>query len=234
MASNSVVDQRALHEIYLTNFEIAVKEGKPKSIMSSYNEINGSYANESKWLLTDTLRKDWGFDGYVVTDWGGDNDHVSGIKAGSNLAMPGLGINAAEEVVQAVEKGELSEEVLNERVDELLTVILQAGQKPADTSFSWEKQHAVAHDAAKKSLVLLKNKDQILPLAKGTKVALVGDFAKSPRYQGAGSSLINSHDLESLLDTAKDYPINLVGYAQGCPRQGEAKAELVEEAKALG
>ncbi|MCD5535337.1 glycoside hydrolase family 3 C-terminal domain-containing protein [Lactobacillus delbrueckii] len=233
MASNSVVDQRALHEIYLTNFEIAVKEGKPKSIMSSYNEINGSYANESKWLLTDTLRKDWGFDGYVVTDWGGDNDHVSGIKAGSNLAMPGLGVNAAEEVVQAVEKGELSEEVLNQRVDELLTVILEAQKKPAAGNFSWEEQHAVARDAAKKSLVLLKNKEQILPLAKGTKVALVGDFAKNPRYQGAGSSLINSRDLESLLATAKDYPIDLVGYAQGCPRQGEAKPELLKEAMSL-
>lgn len=233
MASNSVVDERALREIYLTNFEIAVKEGQPKSIMSSYNEINGTYANEAKWLLTDTLRNDWGFAGYVVTDWGGDNDHVSGIKAGSNLAMPGLGVNTAEEVVKAVESGELSEAVLDKRVDELLTVILHAGQKPADDGFSWEKQHAVARDAAKKSLVLLKNQDQVLPLAAGTKVALVGDFAKTPRYQGAGSSLINSHDLESLLDTAKDYPIDLVGYARGCLRQGEIKSDLLEEAKAL-
>lgn len=234
MASNSVVDERALRELYTTNFEIAVKEGKPKSIMSSYNKVNGTYANENKHLLIDILRKEFGFDGYVVTDWGGDNDHVAGVKNGSNLEMPGVGPLAAMEIVKAVKNGDLKEETLDERVDEFLTVALQstAGKNKGQT-VDWKKQHEVARDAAMRSIVLLQNKDHVLPLKKETKVAIIGDFAKKPRYQGAGSSVINSKNLENLLETAKDYPVDLVGYAQGYKRTGEEDQALLDEAIAL-
>lgn len=234
MASNSVVDQRALRELYTTNFEIAVKEGKPKSIMSSYNEVNGTYANENKYLLTDILRKEFGFKGYVVTDWGGDNDHVKGIKNGSNLQMPGVGPLAAIEIINAVKKGDLKESTLDQRVDEFLTIAFAStAGKNQGQKVDWQKQHEVARDAAKKSIVLLQNKEQALPLQKDAKVAIIGDFAKKPRYQGAGSSIINSKDLENLYDAAKDYPVDVVGYAQGYQRSGKEDQALLDEAVSL-
>lgn len=234
MASNSVVDERALREIYLTNFEIAVKEGQPKSIMSSYNRVNGIYANENKHLLNDILRQDFGFKGYVVTDWGGDNDHVAGIKAGSNLQMPGVGPLAALEVIKAVKNGNLKESVLDQRVDEFLTVALNStvGENKKQ-SVDWRKQHEIAAKAARESIVLLQNKNNILPLRENTKVALIGDFAKEPRYQGAGSSIINTKNLENLVDTAKKYSLEVLGYAQGYKRTGEDDPELINEARAL-
>lgn len=234
MASNSIVDQRALHELYATNFEIAVKEGKPKSIMSSYNKVNGIYANENKYLLEDTLRKQFGFNGYVVTDWGGDNDHVEGIKNGSNLEMPGVGPLAAIEIIQAVKKGELKESILDKRVDEFLSVAFAStAGKNNGQKVNWKKQHEIARDAAKRSIVLLQNKDNVLPLQENTKVAMIGDFAKKPRYQGAGSSIINSKNLENLVDTAKDYAINTIGYAQGYQRNGKKDQGLIDEAASL-
>ena len=123
MASDSVVDMRALRELYLTNFEIAVKEGHPKSIMSSYNRINGTYANDDAWLLTDVLRKEWGFDGFVVTDWGGSNDHAQAVRAGGNLEMPGTGGDSDWEIFAALEAGTLTEDEVDQRVDELLDVV---------------------------------------------------------------------------------------------------------------
>lgn len=125
MAMNSVVDERTLREIYLTGFEIAVKEGEAKSIMTSYNEINGIYANENKFLLHDILRKEWGFHGVVVTDWGASNDHVEGVAAGSNLEMPAPGLDSARELIHAVHSGRLAVEKLDERVGELLDAIMQ-------------------------------------------------------------------------------------------------------------
>ncbi len=234
MASNSVVDERALREIYLTNFEIAVKEGQPKSIMSSYNRVNGIYANENKHLLSDFLRKDFGFKGYVVTDWGGDNDHVAGIKAGSNLQMPGVGPLAALEVIKAVKEGTLKESTLDKRVDEFLTVAFNStAGKNKGQKVDWKKQHEIAAKAARESIVLLQNKSNLLPLRENTKVALIGDFAKKPRYQGAGSSIINTKNLENLVDTAKNYPLEVTGYAQGYKRTGEDDPELIKDAKGL-
>ncbi|KRL63116.1 glycoside hydrolase family 3 C-terminal domain-containing protein [Lactobacillus psittaci] len=233
MASDSVVDERTLHELYLTNFEIAVKEGKPSAIMSSYNEINGTYANENEGLLTKSLRHDWGFDGYVVTDWGGDNDHVKGLQAGNNLVMPGLSWQGAQEIVAAVEAGKLKESVLDQRVDELISVILKLKHSEKTISdFSWDEQHKIAQKAARESIVLLKN-NGILPLKANTKVALIGDFAKTPRYQGAGSSLINAQNVENMLTTSKNYPLNLVGFAQGYERSGQENQALLDEAKKL-
>ena len=226
MASNSVIDERTLRELYTTNFEIAVKEGSPKVIMSAYNQINGTYANENAYLLEDVLRKEWHFDGFVVTDWGGDNNHVAGVANGSNLVMPTLGLNGTLELVDAVNSGELQEEVIDERVDELLSVILEStAVKKSPVEINWEKQHQIAHKAAEESIVLLKNNDDILPLKKDTKVALVGDFAETPRYQGAGSSLVNTKNLETITESIKNYQLNTVGFAQGYMRANKKTNE---------
>ena len=154
MAMDAVVDERTLREIYLTGFEIAVKEGHAKAIMSSYNQINGIYANEDKHLLTDILRKDWGFDGIVVTDWGGSNDHVKGVAAGSNLEMPSCGYDSAREVIVAVRNGKLKEADLDERVGELVDAVLEltSGKKLSDKNFDRNAHHQLARKAAAESL----------------------------------------------------------------------------------
>lgn len=232
MAMDSVVDERTFREIYLTGFEIAVKEGKAKAIMSSYNMINGTYANENKHLLTDILRKEWGFDGFVVTDWGGDNDHVEGVKAGSNLVMPVPGTDCAISLVEAVRKGEIEESVLDDCIREILPVILSTNEaiKAAPKKFDVEAHHALAKKCATASIVLLEN-DGILPLKKETKVAIIGDFAKTPRYQGAGSSVVNPTKLDNLMDCAMAAGMNITSYAAGYDRTNpEPKAELITEA----
>ena len=168
MASDSVVDERTLREIYLTGFEIAVKESKPKSIMSSYNRVNGVYANENEYLLQKILRDEWGFDGFVVSDWGASNDHVAGVAAGSHLEMPTTGGDSDEELIQAVKAGKLDEKLLDQRVEELLDAILplrEAVDKVKGIKFDIEKHHAMARKAAEQSIVLLKNENHILPLA---------------------------------------------------------------------
>ena len=233
MASNSVIDERTFRELYTTNFEIAVKEGHPKAIMSSYNEINGIYANENKQLLTDILRKEWGFEGMVVTDWGGDNDHVKGVQSGSNLVMPTLKIQGSDELVKAVKEGHLAESDLDKRVDELLSVIFASSTGKNHPQIDFEQQHAIARKAASESVVLLKNEQQLLPLKKGTKVAVIGDFAQKPRYQGAGSSLVNATKVETINEEIKKYPLDVVGYAQGYKRNSEPDQGLISEAKQL-
>ncbi len=235
MANNSVVDERTFRELYTTGFEIAVKEGKAKSIMSSYNEINGVYANENRHLLREILVDEWGFDGYVVSDWGASNDHALGVANGSHLEMPGTGKCGAHEIIQAVKTGKLKEEVLDERLDELLKIIFATHQATVDgkgTSFDVEKHHELARRAAEQSIVLLKNEGELLPLAAGTKVAVLGDFAKTPRYQGAGSSLVNpSKTPETILDCIKDTNLVMTKYAQGYVRNSKPDAALIEEAK---
>lgn len=229
MASDSVMDERTLREIYLTGFEIAVKEAKPKSIMSSYNRVNGVYANENEHLLQEILRDDWGFDGFVVSDWGASNDHVAGVAAGSHLEMPTTGGDSDEELIQAVKAGKISEAMIDRRVEELLTAVLPAREavdQVKGQSFDIEKHHEMARKAAQQSIVLLKNDHDILPLEKGTKVAVIGDFAQTPRYQGAGSSVVNPTKLESALDVIKDFPLEMVGFAGGYHRTGAADAGL--------
>lgn len=200
MAMDAVVDERTLREIYLTGFEIAVKEGHAKAIMSSYNQINGIYANEDKHLLTDILRKDWGFDGIVVTDWGGSNDHVKGVAAGSNLEMPSCGYDSAREVIAAVQSGKLKEADLDERVGELVDAVMEltSGKKLSDKNFDRNAHHQLARKAAAESMILLKNEKQILPLDTKKSIAVIGDFAFSPRYQGAGSSMVNPTKVEDI------------------------------------
>lgn len=232
MASDSVVDERTLREIYLTGFEIAVREGKPQALMSAYNKINGIYANEDKRLLIDILRDEWGFTGFVVSDWGGSNDHVLGVENGSHLEMPGTKKVGQKEIIDAVKSGRLSEKVLDERVDELLSLVLDLA-KTERQSVDYARQHELARKAASESIVLLKNQDDILPLSSDINIALIGDFAKKPRYQGAGSSLINTRQLEKTVDCVKDYPLTIIGYEQGYQRVDKEDKDLLDNAVKL-
>ena len=232
MASDSLVDERTLREIYLTGFEIAVKEGHPRSIMSSYNLVNGTYANENKHLLMEILRDEWGFDGAVITDWGGSNDHALGVKNGSTLEMPAPGGDSVRELLAAVESGKISESDIDARLSELLPLVFdtKAALDAAPRAFDAAAHHALARRAAAESLVLLKNEGALLPLAAGTKVAVIGDFAKNPRYQGAGSSMVNSTQVDVLLDTLIDSELNVIGYQQGFDRHGKPDAALQKSA----
>lgn len=232
MASDSIVDERTLREIYLTGFEIAVKEGHPRSIMSSYNLVNGTYANENKHLLMEILRGEWGFDGAVITDWGGSNDHALGVKNGSTLEMPVPGGDSVRELLAAVESGKISESDIDARLSELLPLVFdtKAALDAAPREFDAAAHHALARRAAEESLVLLKNEGSLLPLAAGTKVAVIGDFAKNPRYQGAGSSMVNSTQVDVLLDKLIDSELNVIGYQQGFDRHGKPDAALQKSA----
>ena len=232
MASDSVVDERTLREIYLTGFEIAVKEGHPRSIMSSYNLVNGTYANENKHLLMDILRGEWGFDGAVITDWGGSNDHALGVKNGSTLEMPAPGGDSVRELLAAVESGKITEADIDARLSELLPLVFdtKAALDAAPREFDAAAHHALARRAAEESLVLLKNEGALLPLAAGTKVAVLGDFAQNPRYQGAGSSMVNSTQVDVLLDKLIDSAVNVIGYQQGFDRHGKPDAALQKSA----
>ncbi|MBE5843022.1 MAG: glycosyl hydrolase [Butyrivibrio sp.] len=232
MAMNAVVDERTLREIYLTGFEIAIKEGKAKTIMSAYNEVNGTYANENEHLLKEILRDEWGFNGIVITDWGASNDHALGVKAGSNLEMPNPGLASARELIEAVKSGKISEEDVNERVDELMdaviTLYVKAQNRPE--SFDIDAHHEIAKRASAESTVLLKNEDKILPLKKGAKVAIIGDFAFDPRYQGAGSSLVKPTKLETVSEIVGNYDVQVVGMSRGYNRNGQEDAVMRKEA----
>ena len=235
MASDSIVDERTLREIYLTGFEMVVKEAQPKTIMSAYNLINGTYANENAHLLMDILRRDWGFDGAVVTDWGGSNDHALGVKNGSTLEMPAPGGDAVRELMKAVQTGKITEADVDARLDELLELVFttKAAVDAAPGKFDADAHHALARRAAAQSIVLLKNETGLLPLAKGEKVAVIGDFAETPRYQGAGSSAVNSIKVDSFLDCLAESGLNSVGYAKGFDRQGKPDEALKAEAVLL-
>ena len=234
MATDSIVDERTLREIYLTGFEIAVKEGQPGCIMTSYNKVNGTYANENEHLLMDVLRHDWGYDKAVVTDWGGSNDHALGVQRGSTLEMPAPGLDSVRELMAAVQSGKIAEADVDARLDELLTLAYDAqpalnAAQPADM----DAHHALARRAAAESVVLLKNEDNLLPLAEGTKVALIGDFAFTPRYQGAGSSVVNAARVESLAEEIKSSGLDCIGLARGYERNGMPNIPLAHEAAAL-
>ena len=235
MASDSVVDERTLRELYLTGFEIVVKEAKPKTIMSSYNLINGTYANENRHLLMDILRGEWGFDGAVVTDWGGSNDHALGVQNGSTLEMPAPGGDAVRELMQAVQSGKITEADVDARLDELLTLVFDthAAVQSHSRTFDADAHHALARRAAAESIVLLKNENDLLPLAEGAKVAVIGDFAQTPRDQGAGSSAVNSIKVDTFLDCLKESGLASVGFAPGFDRQGKPDAAKQAEAVAL-
>lgn len=230
MSSNSVLDMRTLREIYLTAFEMVVTQSSPRSIMSSYNKVNGTYGNESKLLLTNILRQEWGFQGIVVTDWGGSNSHVDGVKAGSTLQMPGCGFESAQELINAVHSGQLDESVIDKRAGELLELAFTKNTAAPAASPS---HHTMACQAAEGSIVLLKNNQNTLPLSYKSKVAIIGDFAKTPRYQGAGSSFVEPTQLDIPLDTLSQTHLNVIGYAQGFNRNGGSNPALLAQALEL-
>lgn len=231
MAMNAVVDERTLREIYLTGFEIAVKEGGAGALMTSYNQVNGTYANENTHLLRDILRGEWGYDGIVITDWGGSNDHIKGVEAGSDLEMPTPGFDSARQIVAAVKDGRLAESAVDECVDRLLDAVFTlVKEEGRPEKFDEKAHHEIARKAAAQSAVLLKNEDGILPLKKGARVALIGDFAFDPRYQGAGSSMVNTTMLDNMADLIGQYDLVLAGASKGYKRTGEEDAVLAKEA----
>lgn len=235
MASDSILDERTLREIYLTGFEIVVRESAPASIMSSYNLINGSYANENKHLLEDILKKDWGFQGAVVTDWGGSNDHAMGVKTGSTLEMPAPGWDSICELKKAVENGRLKESDIDARIEELLDLIsfTKNAREEKKSCAASEDHKKLARRAAAEALTLLKNEKELLPLSAGTRVALIGDFAALPRYQGAGSSQVNAPHPSNVLECMENSGLELIGYAKGFHRLGKEDEGLLEEAVKL-
>lgn len=213
MAGSSEVDERTLREIYLAGFETAVKKAQPYTLMCSYNKINGVYASENKKLLTDILREEWGFEGFVMSDWGAVSDRVAGVIAGLELEMPGSnGVNDAE-IVKAVKSGILKESVLDEAVERILNIVYKCVSQKQEEIFDKAADHKLAVEIAKQCIVLLKN-DGILPLKEQQEgIAFIGGFAKNPRYQGGGSSHIQSYQVNSTVDTSSKYaPIT---YAEG-------------------
>ncbi|MEW1963107.1 glycoside hydrolase family 3 C-terminal domain-containing protein [Microbacterium sp. NPDC077644] len=233
MVSDSVIDERTLREIYLTAFEIVVREAEPWAIMSSYNLIGGIYAHEHPHLLTDILREEWGFDGAVISDWGGGNDAVAAAAAGGTIEMPSPGFDSAREIVAAVESGRLALSDLDARVAEVLTLVRRVHERVEAAVVDADAHHALARRAAAESAVLLRNEGDLLPLAAGTPVALIGDFVRRPRYQGAGSSLVNPTRLSTLADAAEASALDVIGIADGFRRDGTADPQLVAEAVAL-
>jgi beta-glucosidase len=235
MSIDTVVDERTLREIYLTAFEIAIKEGKTKTVMSAYNMLNGAYTNENIHLMREILRDEWKYDGVVVTDWGGSNDRVAGLIAGNELEMPTTAGETNEEIIQAIKNGRIKEEVLDECVDRLLELIFTTEEvyKEPQKEIDNEEHHRIAQVAAEESIVLLKNEGNILPLQMGKKVAIIGDFAKDARYQGAGSSIVNPTRLVHTLDCVEESGIVSIGFEPGFERYGKKSQRKIDKACAL-
>ena len=204
LTSSSEMDERTMREIYLASFEGMVKKEKPWTIMNAYNKLNGTYLCENKEMLTDVLRREWGFDGYVMTDWGAMNDRVEALKAGCNLEMPSCEGATDVEIVAAVQDGTLDESVLDKSCEEYLNVIFKYEEnRDKNAVFQHEKDHETAREIEEECIVLLKNEDALLPLSADKKVAFIGKYAEEPRYQGGGSSHINSFKTESAMDAVE-------------------------------
>ena len=229
MVNDSVVDERTLREVYLTAFEIAVKEGKTQSIMSSYNLINGTHADENTHLLRDILRGEWGFDGVVISDWAGTNNKVNSTVAGSNLEMPSCKYGSRD-IVKAVEDGSLDIKYVDESVRLILDLIEKTTVTEKGKPFNAEAHHELAKKCAEESIVLLKN-NGVLPLPSETRTAIIGDFAYLPRYQGAGSSVVNPTKITTILENRHE--VNFIGYEKGFHRYGKKKNGLIKNAVKL-
>ncbi len=235
MTGDSVVDERTLREIYLASFEQAVKESQPWTVMCSYNKVNGTFASENEYLLTDILKEEWGHEGFVVSDWGAVNERADGLAAGLELEMPSSGGAGDRKIIEAVQSGKLSEEKLDRAVERLLRIVFMAvdNKKPGAT-YDAEAHHRLAREVARESMVLLKNEGGILPLRKEGKIAVIGEFAVKPRYQGGGSSHIKPTRLEDIREEIAGSAGSgtQVTYAQGYDLSSDTSDErLVEEAK---
>ncbi len=236
MATSSDLDERTMNEIYLPAFEIAVKGAQPWSVMSAYNLVNGVYASEHKELLQDILRDKWGFTGFVVSDWGGVNDRVESLRAGTDLEMPGTGDYNRKRIIEAVASGNLSAARLDESVAQVLAVILKAKDcRQENATFDREEHHALAREAGGESIVLLKNAGSILPLnlKKLRKIAVIGAFARTPRYQGSGSSQVNPTKVSNAYDELVSMADGegKFAYAAGYDSEGDVTESLLEEAR---
>ena len=215
MLSDSVIDNRALREIYLRGFEIAVKKAQPWTVMCAYNKLNGKYCTENSWLISDVLRGEWGFEGLTVSDWGAVNDRVAALNAGLDLEMPGTGYLNVRKIAKAYRNGEVSEETIDKsagRVLDLVTKSLPHLSKPAE-KVSLDEHHKLAAKIAENCPVLLKN-DGILPIKQGQKVAIIGELAEKPIIQGFGSAQINTYKIDSLLDSLTGLGVDYT-YAKG-------------------
>jgi beta-glucosidase len=238
MRSSSDVDPRPLREIYLRGFQRVVEDAQPWTVMCSYNRINGVYASEDPWLLTTVLRDEWGFEGLVVSDWGAVNERVPGLAAGMDLEMPSSNGATDAQIVAAVRDGSLDEAVLDTAAGRVLDLVRKStdGAGAVEGSLDVDAHHALAREAAGRSIVLLKNDGALLPLAKDASVAVIGEFAEKPRYQGAGSSMINPTRLDSALDGIRQAATGDITYARGFSNAVEVAADetaaLREEAVA--
>ena len=227
MTNTSVVDERTLHEIYLRSFEDAVIEGKPTSVMCSYNKLNDYYVPQNKWALTDILRGLWGYEGFVVSDWGAVDDRIPDLIAGLDLQMPGDKGANDKLIVEAVRSGKLDEKVLDQAVERILRFILWASKNANPKPYDKEAHHKIAREMAEEGIVLLKNEDNILPLSKEAKVAYIGEFAEHPHYQGGGSSHINSTKVPTAMEASKGLKVE---YAQGYEVEKPINQKLVDQA----
>lgn len=228
MSVSAEVDERTLREIYLAAFEEAVKEAKPWGVMCSYNQINGVFSSENKWLLHDVLKDEWGYEGLVVTDWGAVNDRVQGLLAGLDLEMPGSGGTTDVKIVEAVQNGQVPMAVLDDTCERIMNFIMNYTEQ-RDKEAVWDKEadHKLAVEAAKECMVLLKNEDQVLPLSEDQQIAFIGKFAEHPRYQGGGSSHVNTKRPSSALEQVKT--MEQVRYVSGF----DTKEAVGEEAERL-
>ncbi|MCR8846404.1 glycoside hydrolase family 3 C-terminal domain-containing protein [Paenibacillus sp. SC116] len=234
MSTDAIVDERTLREIYLASFETAVKEGQPWTVMCAYNKVNGEYASEHPYLLTEILRDEWGYEGFVVSDWGAVDDRAAGLASGLELEMPSTNGIGAKKIMDAISNGQLSEETLDLAVERYLTIVYKAvDNDKANASFDAEAHHQLAREVASESMVLLKNEASILPLKKAGSLAVIGEFAHNPRYQGGGSSHINPTKVDNILEQVKHVSgqETKVTYAKGYQLENDVIDErLIEEA----
>ena len=231
MSSSSNVDERTLREIYFPAFEISVKKAQPWTVMCSYNRINGVYASEDPWLLTEVLRNDWGFEGYVMSDWGAVSTRAAGVKAGLDLEMPASGGVNDRKVMQAVLTGRLDEKYVDLACERILNINYRylENAKP-ETPWNKEADHELAAHIASECMVLLKNEEDLLPLSKEDQIAFIGEFAAKPRFQGGGSSHINCFKTTSAVEAAQGLKVT---YTQGYSvARDEATDEMIAEAVA--
>ncbi|MDD4532666.1 MAG: glycoside hydrolase family 3 C-terminal domain-containing protein [Bacilli bacterium] len=234
-AIDTILDERTFREIYLTGFEICVEEGDVKAIMSSYNKVNGYYTNENVHLMSGILRSDWKYKGTIISEWGGSDSRVRGLLAGNDLEMPTTCGESNEEIVEAIKQKVIKESVVDNAVSHLIDLAYSTNEavQSKSNAFNIEEHNLFAQQAAERSIVLLKNENAVLPLNNQKKIAIIGDFARHPRYQGAGSSIVNPTKLDNILSVIDEYDINYIGYARGYSRFGKKSQKEINAAVRL-